>query len=149
LSVDLRDGDDVKLREAEMQLTDYCEALQEDLGVRITSDRLVRFEPVRFDEYLVSLIERAAVERGVSVCRMTSGAGHDAQMLARVAPSAMIFVPSVDGISHSPRERTNDVDLIAGANVLLDVVSVASSSRMNGIRQCEKRRQPCSVAPGA
>ena len=53
---------------------------------------------------------------------MTSGAGHDAQMIARIAPSAMIFVPSAGGISHNPREFTDDADLVAGANVLLDVV---------------------------
>jgi N-carbamoyl-L-amino-acid hydrolase len=50
---------------------------------------------------------------------MVSGAGHDAQMIARIAPSAMIFVPSVGGISHSPSEFTKDEDLISGANVLL------------------------------
>jgi N-carbamoyl-L-amino-acid hydrolase len=50
---------------------------------------------------------------------MTSGAGHDAQMLARICPAAMIFVPSVGGISHNPAEHTDPDDLIAGANVLL------------------------------
>ena len=53
---------------------------------------------------------------------MPSGAGHDAQMLARVCPSAMIFVPSVDGISHNPREHTDPKDLVDGANVLLKVM---------------------------
>jgi N-carbamoyl-L-amino-acid hydrolase len=50
---------------------------------------------------------------------MPSGAGHDAQMLARVCPSAMIFVPSVNGISHNPAEHTDTYDLVAGANILL------------------------------
>jgi N-carbamoyl-L-amino-acid hydrolase len=54
---------------------------------------------------------------------MTSGAGHDAQMIARIAPAAMIFVPSTAGISHSPREHTPEDALLAGANVLLDVVA--------------------------
>ena len=53
---------------------------------------------------------------------MPSGAGHDAQMLARVCPTAMIFVPSAGGISHNPAEYTAPADLVAGANVLLDVV---------------------------
>ena len=52
---------------------------------------------------------------------MTSGAGHDAQMIARLCPTAMIFVPSRDGISHNPHEYTAPADLAAGANVLLDV----------------------------
>ena len=58
------------------------------------------------------------------VCNILSP--HDAQMLARIAPAAMIFVPSVGGISHNPKEFTPDADLIAGANVLLDVVRTLS-----------------------
>lgn len=54
---------------------------------------------------------------------MTSGAGQDAQMLARICPTAMIFVPSVRGISHNPLELTRDADLAAGANIFLDVVA--------------------------
>lgn len=50
------------------------------------------------------------------------GAGHDAQMLAAIAPTRMIFVPSAGGISHNPREHTLENQLIAGANVLLDTV---------------------------
>ena len=58
-----------------------------------------------------------------SVFRMTSGAGQDAQMMARICPTAMIFVPSIKGISHNPKEYTPDEDCVAGANVFLDVVS--------------------------
>ena len=54
--------------------------------------------------------------------RLPSGAGHDAQMLVRLAPTAMVFVPSHDGISHNPAEHTEASDLEAGANVLLDVL---------------------------
>jgi N-carbamoyl-L-amino-acid hydrolase len=53
---------------------------------------------------------------------MTSGAGHDAQMMARICPSAMVFVPSHQGISHNPREYTAQRHLAQGADVLLDVV---------------------------
>ncbi len=53
---------------------------------------------------------------------MTSGAGHGAQMIARIAPAAMIFVPSRGGISHNPREHTDDDLLVDRANLLLDVV---------------------------
>ena len=74
------------------------------------------------------MIERAATERGLTVRRMTSGAGHDAQMIARLCPAAMIFVPSRDGISHSPREHTDPEHLVAGANVMLDVVSRLASA---------------------
>jgi N-carbamoyl-L-amino-acid hydrolase len=53
---------------------------------------------------------------------MPSGAGHDAQMLARVCPTSMIFVPSVKGLSHNIAEHTDPADITAGANVLLQVL---------------------------
>ncbi|MDO5650108.1 MAG: M20/M25/M40 family metallo-hydrolase, partial [Gallicola sp.] len=54
--------------------------------------------------------------------RITSGAGHDAQMLARICPTSMIFAPSIEGISHNPGESTEEEDLQAGTNILLDVI---------------------------
>ena len=63
-----------------------------------------------------------ATDHGLAARRMTSGAGHDAQMLARVCPAGMVFTPSVRGISHNPAEHTEPDDLEAGANVLLDVL---------------------------
>ena len=80
-----------------------------------------------FDAAIVRLVEEAARQRGLRVKRMTSGAGHDAQMIARIAPAAMIFVPSVGGISHNPNEHTEEADLVAGANVLVDVVARLAS----------------------
>ncbi|MFM8000816.1 MAG: M20/M25/M40 family metallo-hydrolase, partial [Actinomycetota bacterium] len=68
---------------------------------------------------VVACVEKIAKEQGNTVRRMPSGAGHDAQMLARICPSGMIFVPSVKGISHNPAEFTSDSDLEAGANILL------------------------------
>ena len=58
----------------------------------------------------------------LSVKKMNSGAGHDAQMMARICPAAMIFVPSKDGISHNPKEYTDVRDLKAGAEVLFNVI---------------------------
>ena len=121
-TVDLRDPDEQRLRTAERRLAEFLTALAEREGVRIDSERLARFEPVKFDASLLNRIEVAAVRRNLSHRRMTSGAGHDAQMMARIAPSAMIFVPSRDGISHNPQEHTDDEQLILGAQVLLDVV---------------------------
>ena len=95
------------------------DGLAEAEGVGVEVRRLVRTEPVRFDERLVQVIEGVACDLGVPARRMTSGAGHDAQMVARVAPAAMIFVPSLGGVSHNPREDTRRDDLELGANVLL------------------------------
>lgn len=122
LTVDLRDADEARLHAAESALQAFLARLTAEVGVTMDTERLARFEPVRFDGALVSLIEEVAAERGLSARRMTSGAGHDAQMMARITRSAMIFVPSAGGISHSPGEHTSDEDLVAGADVLLEVV---------------------------
>ena len=66
-----------------------------------------------------------AASLGFTRQRMPSGAGHDAQEMARIAPMAMIFVPSVGGISHSPREFTKPEDVVNGADVLLNAVIAA------------------------
>lgn len=122
-TVDLRNPNEQKLQEEEQEFARYLKALAKTEEVSITSEQLVRFEPVAFDQSIVGLIEQVASDHGLQSKRMTSGAGHDAQMMARICPTAMIFVPSIDGISHNPKELTKDTDMVAGANVLLDVVS--------------------------
>jgi len=67
-------------------------------------------------------IERAASTMGLKTNRLPSGAGHDAQMMAQIAPMGMIFVPSVGGISHSPKELTHWDDCTRGADILLHAV---------------------------
>ncbi len=125
-TVDLRNPDEKTLQAAEKALEDRLNELERTDKVRISARRLSRFEPVLFDEGIVSLIEASAKERGLKCRRITSGAGQDAQMMARLCPSAMIFVPSHNGISHNPEEFTENKDLIAGASVLLDVVKTLS-----------------------
>ena len=119
LTVDLRNTDEDTLKKAESELRTFIDALARDEGVTVTSRQLARFEPVEFDPRIIDMVEKLAVEHGLGVTRMPSGAGHDAQMLARVCPTSMIFVPSVKGISHNPAEHTHDDDLEAGANLLL------------------------------
>ncbi len=122
LTVDLRNTDDRILRDAEWRLATYLEELAESEGVAITTNSLARFEPVEFDAAMVDLVEATAVRLGHSTKRMPSGAGHDAQMLARICPTAMVFTPSVNGLSHNIAEFTEATDIDAGANVLLQVV---------------------------
>jgi beta-ureidopropionase / N-carbamoyl-L-amino-acid hydrolase len=119
LTVDLRHTDEALLQQAEARLAAFLERLAAEEGVQIASRRLARFEPVVFDAGMVQRIEAVARRLGFGHRRMTSGAGHDAQMLARLCPTAMIFVPSVKGISHNPAEHTAPADLAAGADVLL------------------------------
>ncbi len=128
-TVDLRDPDLVTWESRQAALADFLSELEKTDGVAIETEQLARFEPVVFDEEIVKMIEEGAAARQLSCRRMTSGAGHDAQMMSRICPTAMIFVPSRDGISHNPLEHTEDASLIAGAQVLLDTAQriVASS----------------------
>ena len=122
VTVDLRNTDEALLKIAEQKLNAFLTKLSNEEGVAITSHRLARFEPVKFDQSIADLIASKAQTLGYSCRTMTSGAGHDAQMMARFCPSAMIFVPSVKGISHNPAEHTEVADLVAGGNVLLQTL---------------------------
>jgi N-carbamoyl-L-amino-acid hydrolase len=122
LTVDLRNTDNEILIEAEKRLTARLDELAESERVTISTRTLARFDPVQFDPQVVDLVAETASELGLSTLRMPSGAGHDAQMLARVCPTAMIFTQSKDGISHNPAEHTDPEDLTAGTNVLLQAM---------------------------
>lgn len=130
LTVDLRNTDELRLAEAERRLAAFLEQLARDEGVGVATRRLARFAPVAFDPGVIDLVERIARAQGRSTMRLPAGAGHDAQMLARVCPAGMIFVPSAGGISHSPLERTEPDALVAGANVLLDVVLALAAGEL-------------------
>jgi len=119
MTLDVRNTDEHILKKAEKEITDFISSLSQSESVEISSRSLTRLEPVLFDSHIVSLIESIAMAQGNSVSRLPSGAGHDAQMFARVCPTAMVFVPSANGLSHNPAEYTSEDDLIAGANVLL------------------------------
>ena len=119
LRVDLRNTDDALLITAEKEFTAFLETLVQEEVVTIETRSLVRTQPVIFDSTVLQAIEAVAAERGLPIRRMTSGAGHDAQMMARICPTAMIFVPSVGGISHNPREFTERRHLEIGADALL------------------------------
>lgn len=122
LTLDVRNTDDSLLREAESRIAAFLLEVAKDEAVEITTRTLARFEPVIFDQRVVDFVAEAAAAHSLSVMPMPSGAGHDAQMLARICPTAMIFTPSVGGISHNPAEFTAADDLVAGSNVLLDVM---------------------------
>ncbi|HQF95231.1 MAG TPA: M20/M25/M40 family metallo-hydrolase, partial [Microthrixaceae bacterium] len=122
LTVDLRNTDETELQSAEAKLVAFLGELAEREGVTIERRTLARFEPVAFDERMIGLVEATAERLGHKVRRLPSGAGHDAQMMARICPTAMVFVPSVGGISHNPAEYTSPGDLTAGTQVLLEVM---------------------------
>ncbi|MCP4152970.1 MAG: Zn-dependent hydrolase [bacterium] len=119
LTIDCRNTDEKQLQEAENRLDSFVSQLETQEGVTISMRKLVRFEPVAFERKMVALVEETVQRLGVSCRRLYSGAGHDAQMMAAVCPTAMIFVPSVGGISHNIDEFTTPADIEAGLNVLL------------------------------
>jgi beta-ureidopropionase / N-carbamoyl-L-amino-acid hydrolase len=133
--VDLRNTDDAVLRDAEARTARFVEEVAAAEGVTVTSRVLARFGPVQFDPGVVQLVEATAAALGHSVRRMPSGAGHDAQMLARVCPSGMVFVPSIGGVSHNPAEATTAADLVAGADVFLSVVLALAGTPPLGERR--------------
>lgn len=96
--------------------------------VEISFETATAGKPVHLDDRMVGLVEGTARTLGVSVVRMPSGAGHDAQTIAPYAPTGMIFVPSRDGISHSPHEFTSPEDIRAGIQVLASTLSSLSAS---------------------
>jgi len=121
-TVDLRNTDEGRLKEAEARLGDHMVKAAAAERVEVRAKVLARFEPVIFDPSLVSRVEHHATALGLSTRRMPSGAGHDAQMMQRLCPTAMIFVPSVGGLSHNVGEHTEPADLVAGAQVLMNLV---------------------------
>jgi len=122
LTVDLRNTDASLLQQAGRQLDGFLERLARQEHVAIATRSLAHFEPVSFPGEMVSLVETTARELGLPCRRLFSGAGHDAQMMARLCPATMIFVPSVGGLSHNVHEHTAPEHLGAGAGVLLNAV---------------------------
>ena len=122
ITVDLRNTDEQKLQQAEHSMTSFIEQICKAEGVTFESRTLARFEPVWFDKDMVTLVSKIASKLGNRVKSMPSGAGHDAQMFAPNCPTAMIFVPSRNGISHNVAEFTEPKHIQAGADVVLQIM---------------------------
>jgi N-carbamoyl-L-amino-acid hydrolase len=127
MTVDLRDLDQSKIE----QFTTRFEQIARDIGTatntKFSFARTVDSTPAISDPKVMSWIDASASALGLTRQRMPSGAGHDAQEIAHIAPMGMIFVPSVGGISHSPREFSKPDDITNGANVLLNAVIAADT----------------------
>lgn len=119
MTLDVRNTDEEILKRAEKEIAEFLESLAQQEGVLITRRVLARYEPVVFHHDIISTVDRVTTALGYTHMQLPSGAGHDAQMFARICPAGMIFVPSINGISHNPAEDTASSDLEAGANVLL------------------------------
>jgi beta-ureidopropionase / N-carbamoyl-L-amino-acid hydrolase len=122
-SIDLRNTDEEVLQNAEREAFGACNSFAADEGCEVSMRTLARFEPVDFDSSMVDLVEATAQRLGHSTRRMPSGAGHDAQILGLRLPAAMMFVPSIGGISHHFTENTADADIVLGCQVFADAAA--------------------------
>jgi beta-ureidopropionase / N-carbamoyl-L-amino-acid hydrolase len=121
-----RDSDPAVLNRLEAKLHEQVAAFNQAGPCSIAVETIRQTAPAVMDERFQQAIEQAAAKHppGLAV-RMPSGAGHDAQHVARVMPAAMLFVPSIDGISHHWAENTSDEDIVLGARVFADAIANA------------------------
>ncbi len=120
----LRDADPALLDRLDAELNDLIAAANRDGRCKLELGVLSQSTPARMDERLMAALDIAAERHAPGKhIRMPSGAGHDAQWLARKLPAAMMFVPSIGGISHHWSENTSDADLVLGAQVFTDGIA--------------------------
>ncbi len=122
LSLELRDLDAAKIDRLYEGIAAAARQIGRDSGTTFDFKPISTQTPAPSDPRVRALITESARELGLSSRVMPSGAGHDAQDMARLGPMGMIFVPSAGGISHSPKEFTKPGDVVNGANVLLNAV---------------------------
>ena len=123
LSLEIRDLDAAKMTTVYDAIHAEADKIAQARQTPFTFTQLkVSSEPAPTDPRLQRIISKAASSLNLSTKLMPSGAGHDAQEISHIAPTGMIFVPSVGGISHAPKEFTSQQDMANGANVLLQTV---------------------------
>ncbi len=122
-TVDLRNPDDAMMVAAEAEVAAFLRTLEAELGVEISTRQTARTTRVGFSEPVQALISAKAKDAGLSQQHIVSGAGHDAQELATLCPTAMIFIPGEhEGISHNPREYSTPEQCENGVNTLLQTM---------------------------
>lgn len=122
LGLELRDLDEKKFTGLFDQLRGEADRIGQMNQTRFSFTEPVLTHPALTDKSFQKLIDASARSLGLSTKYMPSGAGHDAQEIARIGPVGMIFIPSIGGISHSPKEFSRPKDIENGANVLLQAV---------------------------
>ena len=119
VTLEVRAPDEVRSRALELQVVEQAKRDAAAFGCTLDIAPYGVSQAAPMHARAQQAIQRACEALGIRWMRLSSGAGHDAQMLARICPAAMIFVPSVKGLSHNAAEHTAPDDLAAGANVLL------------------------------
>jgi N-carbamoyl-L-amino-acid hydrolase len=121
-TIDYRHPDDAKIGVMEKAAREAIDRISAELKLEVKVEAIWDSPAVKFDPACIDAVEAAAQSNGFSHRRIVSGPGHDSAYIARVAPTAMIFVPCREGISHNEEESIEFDHAAAGANVLLRAV---------------------------
>jgi hydantoinase/carbamoylase family amidase len=122
-SVDIRDVRQDNIERISERVNEICERIAKEKNVDVKIKLIGSSKPVNMDQDLIRIIEEQVLLSNINYIRMNSGAVHDNAMLNDIIPTAMIFIPSIDGISHSPYEQTKMEDVLIGAEILLNTVN--------------------------
>ena len=128
LALEFRHGTEAQLDEMEEVLFSLAQEIAVKNGLTLEIERAGGCEAAPMADQVVQAIEQAADNLGLGHKRLMSFAGHDAQSMSAITPSGMIFVPSIDGISHNPRELSLPEHLINGANTLLHTLLILAGA---------------------
>src|SRR2546427_3410577 len=130
LGLDVRDLDESRIDMLFGKMREEAEQIGKESGTKFSFQQVVSDTPALSDPRLRQIIADSAKELNLSTKVLPSGATHDAQSMARLAPSGMIFIPSIGGISHAPEEFSRSQDIVNGANVLLESVLRLDSRKL-------------------
>lgn len=121
-TLEIRDLDQAKIRRLAAKVMEEATKIGQENGTTFRFTETYLSTPAMMHANVQRVIESSAKSVGLTTKYLPSGAGHDAQYMAQIMPTGMIFCPSVDGISHSPKEFTKPQDVVNGANVLLQTI---------------------------
>jgi N-carbamoyl-L-amino-acid hydrolase len=122
LGIDLRDIDGEEKKRATAKIVDLMDGISVRRKVEIDWEILSDEEPVPMSRKIIAQLEKTAKETGIPYLRLPSGAGHDAMNMARITDAGMIFVPSINGVSHNIAEKSRMEDIRQGTELLLRAV---------------------------
>jgi N-carbamoyl-L-amino-acid hydrolase len=122
VAIDFRHPDDDVLAKMDATMRAGVEKIATEIGLEYEIEQIFYYKPVHFDESCVAAVREGAEAFGYEAREIVSGAGHDACYMAKVAPTAMVFVPCVDGISHNEVEDAKPEWITGGGNVLLRAI---------------------------
>lgn len=126
-SVDIRGIDTDSIQRVVQRLTNSVEKAEKDFGVKIIVQPISAESPVKLDDSICQVIENICQKHDINYMTMLSGAGHDSMNMASLYPTAMIFTPSVAGISHHPDEFTEFSDIAIAADILAETLGVLAN----------------------